>query len=95
MIMPDHVHWFCGPGCDTPPSVKDWVKFWKSRVSRLAPELRNRWLPDCWDTQMRSQEQYLRKLEYVGDNPVRKGLVAGAADWPYQGHIGGLRWTVG
>ena len=95
VIMPDHVHWFCAPAGANPPSVKDWVKFWKSRVSRRAPGLRNRWLPDCWDTQMRSQEHYLQKLEYVGENPVRKGLVAAAADWPYQGHTGELRWTSG
>jgi putative transposase len=95
VIMPDHVHWFCAPGCDLPPGIRDWVRFWKSRVSRMAPELRNRWLPDCWDTQMRSQEQYLQKLDYVGANPVRKGLVAEAVDWPFQGHLGELRWTVG
>lgn len=93
VVMPDHVHWFCGPADDCPPSVRDWVRFWKSRVSRLAPQLRNRWLPDCWDTQMRDREQYVRKLEYVGENPVRKGLVRVAADWPYRGHVSELRRT--
>ena len=94
LIMPDHVHWFCGPGCHTPPRVKTWVKFWKSRVSRLVPELRNRWLPDCWDTQMRSGAHYHDQWEYVRQNPVRKGLARKPDDWPWQGVLNVLEWSV-
>jgi hypothetical protein len=41
---------------------------------------------------MRSQEHYLRKLDYVRDNPVRKGLVGRWQDWPYQGAMHSLDW---
>ena len=47
---------------------------------------------DCWDRQLRTGESYAHKWEYVRNNPVRKGLVANADDWPYQGQINVLEW---
>ncbi len=47
---------------------------------------------DCWDWQLRTGESYVQKWEYVRNNPVRKGLVAHADDWPYQGQMNGLEW---
>ncbi len=32
------------------------------------------------------------KWEYVRNNPFRKGLVANADDWPYQGVLNDLEW---
>lgn len=95
LVMPDHLHLFCAPGDHTPPAVKAWTKYWKRLASQAAPILHGQWLPDCWDTQMRSQEHYARKLEYVTQNPVRKGLVEKSDDWPYQGKIGDLVWISG
>ena len=48
--------------------------------------------PDCWDRQLRSCESYSQKWQYVRNNPVRKGLVANADDWPYQGEMNVLQW---
>ena len=94
LVMPDHIHFFCAPGCDDPPSVKTWVKYWKRLVSQGAPVLHGQWIPDCWDTQMRSQEHYTQKLEYVALNPVRGGLVARTEEWPYQGKMNELIWIL-
>ena len=47
---------------------------------------------DCWDRQLRTGESYAQKWEYVRNNPVRKGLVANADDWPYQGRMNILEW---
>ena len=92
MIMPDHVHLFCAPAEFRIEQIKTWAKYWKALLSKRAPELRAAWQPDCWDTQMRSSTHYLRKLEYVRENPVRAGLVARSEDWPYQGIMNELRW---
>jgi putative transposase len=92
MIMPDHVHLFCAPGSLTPPSVKTWTTYWRSQLSRTTPALRGKWLPDCWDTQIRSAQQYQQKLEYVANNPVRKELVKRSDDWPFQGRLVDLVW---
>ena len=34
VVMPDHVHFFCSPGMDEPPALKQWVRYWKTTVSR-------------------------------------------------------------
>ena len=47
---------------------------------------------ECWDRQLRSGESYAQKWQYVRNNPVRKGLVANADDWPYQGQLNVLEW---
>jgi len=61
-------------------------------VGAYAPCVKSKFVWDCWDTQMRSQSHYIRKLEYVADNPVRQGLAQCSEDWPYQGRMNELRW---
>jgi hypothetical protein len=50
------------------------------------------WQSGCWDTQILTETQYEEKWEYVHNNPVRKGLVIHADDWPYQGRMNVLEW---
>jgi putative transposase len=51
-----------------------------------------RWQSDCWDTQMRTGEQYRAKWLYVRDNPVRAKLVETAEQWPFQGELHAIQW---
>ena len=60
-----------------------------ARVDARPPRL---WQSGCWDTQIRTGSQYKGKWEYVRNNPVRKGLVVHADDWPYQGRMNVLEW---
>jgi putative transposase len=92
VVMPDHVHVFCAPAAFVPPAVQRWAGYWKRLVGDREQSLRHQFQPDCWDVQMRSQEHYLRKLDYVRQNPVRKGLVTRWEDWPYQGTVQPLDW---
>ncbi len=41
------------------------------------------WKPRFDDLIIRSKEQFLIKLEYIHNNPVKKGLVSSAIDWKY------------
>jgi REP element-mobilizing transposase RayT len=59
------------------------------RVSSRAAKL---WQDGCWDTQMRTSAQYEEKWQYIRNNPVRKGLVENADDWPYQGVMNEFVW---
>jgi REP element-mobilizing transposase RayT len=54
-----------------------------------------KWQRDCWDTQMRNAAHYLRKLDYVRNNPVRAGLAVRPEDWPYAGTVTPLPWLTG
>lgn len=71
----------------------NWVRFWKATISKAHGATEGPfWQTDFWDTQMRGNESYATKWEYVRNNPVRAGLVSTADDWPYQGEMNLLRW---
>jgi putative transposase len=82
VVMPDHVHLFCTPGCPNFPPIRRWAGYWKRLVGKKDPRLRGVFQEDCWDTQMRSLANFDEKLSYVRMNPVRKGLVGAWEQWP-------------
>jgi putative transposase len=88
--MPDHVHFFARVEIDAQPIAK-WVQLWKGVSSRkIAKTLGIRspiWQADYFDRYLRSAESYSEKWDYVGQNPVRAGLVGRFEDWPYRGII--------
>ena len=87
--MPDHIHLFAAFS-PASPDLSFWVKGLKAVVARhlktqdLNPPY---WQERFFDHVLRSEESYAQKWVYVRDNPVRAGLVANWADWPYQGEI--------
>ena len=94
VIMPDHIHLFCGPAKFEYPGLKKWVKYWKTMASRRWPRPGEHpiWQVDSWDRQLRRGESYSAKWEYMVQNPVRHGLVQRADDWKYKGEVSTLRW---
>ncbi len=91
MIMPDHIHYFAGD-VGSVIDFKNWVKYWKSQFTKRYKHSNCRWLPDDWDTRMRSVQGYEEKWLYTQNNPVRQSLCDRPEDWPYQGQIHELRW---
>ena len=89
VVMPDHVHLFASPG-PNPLELSNWVSFWKSRLARKIGA--GIWQEGYRDRTMRSDENYAEKWAYVRDNPVRKGLVSAASDWPFAGTLNELAW---
>ncbi len=89
VLMPDHIHLFCSPTESDIHSLTKWVQYWKSLVSRKWPRHEDHpvWQKSYWDTQLRREESYKEKWDYVCENPVRKGLVADPDDWPFQGEL--------
>ena len=108
VIMPDHIHFFCAPAKFPVPDFHRWMKYWKRLAQQAfaaredtrppaaaedsRPPVVKLWQDGCWDTQMRTGAQYEEKWEYVRNNPVRKGLIANADDWLYQGVVHYLPW---
>ena len=89
VVMPDHMHLFAIPG-PQPLPLGNWVAFWKSRLARKVGT--GIWQEGYWDRTLRDGESYAEKWEYVRDNPVRKGLVGDAMDWPLAGSMNDLNW---
>lgn len=93
MIMPDHIHLFSAPATIPPLPLGNWVRFWKSEISKAVGAGEDaHWQRDFWDVQLRQSDSYAAKWEYVRNNPVRAGLVPRTEDWPFQGELNVLRW---
>jgi REP-associated tyrosine transposase len=96
VIMPDHVHFFCRPECDS-KRLSAFVMAWKSWTSRKINKLlRPRsataattplWQREFSDHVLRSRESYSQKWDYVFHNPVRASLASSADEWKYAGEI--------
>jgi REP-associated tyrosine transposase len=75
VIMPEHIHLFCAPNTFPPQSLKNWIEYWRNRVTRA---WRHRaqvpiWQREFWDRQLRRSESYGEKWQYVLNNPVCHG----------------------
>lgn len=91
VLMPDHVHFLMAPG-GMDVSLESWMTLWKRTLTRALNQGPGRWQKGHWDTRMRSSEACAQKWQYVVENPVRKGLVTRAEDWPYAGELHSLEW---
>ncbi|MCF6312619.1 MAG: hypothetical protein L3J39_09235 [Verrucomicrobiales bacterium] len=93
-ILPDHIHLFCSPAQEHSPNLKHWVSYWKSLATKNWPLPTDKpiWQRNCWDRQIRNNESWRTKWDYVRQNPVRHGLVKHASDWPYLGKLTSLIW---
>ena len=95
VVMPDHVHFFARPqlqGKTVAAFVRDWKKWTSRRLSSIAPAEQTIWQLEFFDHVVRSEKSYAEKWEYVRQNPVRAGLVAGPDDWPFSGELEGLTY---
>jgi REP element-mobilizing transposase RayT len=91
--MPDHIHFFCSPR-DRETPFEGWMAYWRNIATRLWPVQSQKpiWQRDYWDRQLRQNERYQEKCEYVRMNPVRAGLVSHPEEWPHQGQLNEFQW---
>jgi putative transposase len=94
VVLPDHMHcvWTLPPGDD------DYSGRWravKKAFSKAMPATEARsavrqargergiWQRRFWEHIIRDDDDYANHVDYVHFNPVKHGLVAHVADWPY------------
>jgi putative transposase len=86
-IMPNHVHVLIETIAGH--SVGNIVGSWKRFSARMANRALGRsapfWQDDYWDTYIRNDRHFESTIAYIENNPVKAGLVAEPADWPW-GH---------
>jgi len=70
------------------------MQYWKAQVARQWPRAEDKpiWQGSHWDRQLRREDSYGEKWEYVRWNPVRHRLVEHPEDWPFQGEMNELPW---
>lgn len=93
VILPDHLHavW------TFPEGDADFSERWRKKarfthaLGRSAPRSRSKldkreggiWQRRFWEHVIRDERDYRLHVTYCWGNPVKHGLVARAADWPY------------
>ncbi|HZR55505.1 MAG TPA: transposase [Terriglobales bacterium] len=82
VVMPDHAHLLLTPLRDEqgwPYSLVSILKLIKGTSARSVNKLQDRsgpvWQEESFDHVLRSNESFVEKLEYIRQNPVRRGLV--------------------
>jgi REP element-mobilizing transposase RayT len=83
--MPDHIHFFVRNNSDG--ALSQWVRLLKRHVSKTISQPRPHWQKGFFDHLIRHSESYSDKWDYVGQNPVRAGLVSNPEQWLWQGEI--------
>ena len=78
VLMPDHVHAVLA--FPRGISMKKTLPAWKGFVAKTHGI---EWQRDFFDHRLRNDESLDEKLLYVRQNPVRRGFVEKASDWPY------------
>jgi putative transposase len=88
--MPDHLHLFCASR-DVKFTIERWIAFWKDRFAKAHLE-QGRFQSGGFHHRLRDDESYSEKWRYAWENPVRKGLVSRAQDWPFWGKVHEIHW---
>jgi REP element-mobilizing transposase RayT len=91
VVMPDHVHMIFIPEIDLERSeVYSLARITKAIKGTSAHLINQRlgrtgriWQEESFDRVLRSSEKLDEKIEYVLNNPVRKGLVQSANQYPW------------
>jgi putative transposase len=91
-LMPDHLHFLIAPGRDG-VSVIDFTHQYKGRTTNQSWAIGwqgKLWQPRFYDHVVRKEEDLAAIASYVLLNPVRRGLVADAAQWRWSGSMNPL-----
>jgi putative transposase len=83
VLMPNHVHLMIG--CKKGgKQLSEFMKAFKSITARsLFPNLGSVWMSRFDDLVITSEQQFLIKLNYIHQNPVRADLVDSVLDWEW------------
>ena len=86
MAMPDHIHAVVRPGCNqTLANVMHSLKsFTAKEINALRSEAGSVWQEGYYDCGVRGEYQLNEITRYCYENPVRKGLVKKARDYPFR-----------
>ena len=85
VIMPDHIHIIFKLGDVTTLSgvMSTFGKYTARQINRLHGCRGSFWQHYYYDRRVRSEQELRNQVEYVRNNPVKKGFVKRFADWPY------------
>ena len=85
VVMPNHIHLLLS--VDDDHAIGRAVQMIKGGFSfamgKAGLKLKAAWQPSYYEHRVRDAEEYGRMRAYIRDNPVRRGLVRTAGEYPY------------
>ncbi len=80
-VMPNHVHAVLEPlgAWKLAQILHSWKSFTAHEANRLLKRSGEFWQREYYDRMLRDGREFLRAVEYVGNNPLKAGL----RDWPW------------
>jgi REP element-mobilizing transposase RayT len=90
VVMPEHVHLLLTPLVDEKgwpyglPAILKLIRGVSARaINKLSGSCGPVWQEESFDHVLRSHESFEDKLEYIRQNPVRRGLVGSPEEYPW------------
>ena len=78
VIMPDHLHFIATFNLDD--AIHKTVAAWKRYQTRT---IKLQFQRDDFEHRLRDEDEFVEKMIYIRQNPVRKQFVESSADYPY------------
>ncbi len=86
-IMGNHYHWIGKSPHSGAENLGEWIRILHRETARFLNELDKTPGRKVWhnyrETRLTFEKSYLARLHYVIENPVKHGIVAKAADYPW------------
>jgi REP element-mobilizing transposase RayT len=84
-LMPNHAHVVVEivDKISLSEIVGSWKSFTAKQANKIIGQSGTFWHADYFDRYMRDEDHLARTIGYVENNPVKAGLVAVAAEWPW------------
>ncbi len=84
-VMPDHLHVIVSPGEST-LTLSKFLNIFKGRTTAAIRERKDSkkiWQRSAFDHVIRTEEDLKGVIQYIRNNPVRRGIAENAEDYPY------------
>ena len=84
-VMPNHVHVLATPheGVSLSRLVHGWKSFTAHAINAALGRSGRLWFEEYFDRAVRDEAHFEAVKAYIEDNPVKAGLCAAPADWPF------------
>lgn len=84
-VMPNHVHVMIEqvPEWSLSAVVHSWKSFTANAINRAFQRTGALWMPDYFDRFIRDDAHWRAAMAYIDMNPVKAGLCASPAEWPW------------
>lgn len=85
VVMPDHVHLALRPnkGLELSRIMKGIKGVSARKINRLRQQHDSVWQDESFDRIIRDDDEFMQKLEYIQNNPMKAGLVSDSSLYPF------------